>query len=177
MISDDWKFLRTQHDTAMVAGHIASFRQHRGAERECRGRGRCHLARLQQTNHSVLNYFRVGSESRNGLLRVRKERIRNMPTPDCSGSRFAGIRLLYFQLRNSRMWPAIAWKPHRALKVAVAIGRIRQHDGDDLLRGNFEVRRADALAGRSSGIGPRLEAAATRNKCRACPRALTAAKS
>ena len=45
---------------------------------------------------------------------------------------------------------------------AVAVGRIREHNGDDLLRRNFKVRRADALAGtyqwNRSAIRRRLEA-------------------
>jgi hypothetical protein len=33
----------------------------------------------------------------------------------------------------------------------IAVGRIREHDGHDLSRRNFEIRSADALAGKQQG--------------------------
>src|SRR4029077_6412627 len=87
-----------------------------------------------------------------------------LPTPDCRGSRFAGMRpFCTSQLRNSRICPAMRRDASSgALKVAVTVGRVGQNDSNDFLARHVEIRRAYPLPRRHernrSTIGRRLQA-------------------
>ena len=55
------------------------------------------------------------------------------------------------------MWPAMRFDACvRRFERAVAVGRVGEHDGDDLLGRNFKVRRSDALSGMSERNGPAI---------------------
>ena len=112
-----------------------------------------------------MNHFRVGSEPfKRAFLQPEQNRIGNVAD---AGLQREQVRrhaaLLHFpaeefeDVSGDELGSCVG-----RFEGAVAVGRIGEHDGDDLLRGNFKIRRADTLAGMHQwnrpAIGRRLEA-------------------
>ena len=167
--------LRPQHNAVPIAGHVGiHFGQHLRAERERRRRRRRYLARLQQANHAVLNHFGVRSQAlERTFLQPKQHRVGDVAHAGLQGQQIRRhATLLHFPGQEFQDVPGNPLRRLiRRLERAVAVGRIRQHDGDDLLGSDFQIRSTDALAGAHQrnwpAIGRRL---ADRSRCHACLR-------